>query len=63
MVYAVACLIIKDYDSYFNNHVPRQIYKANQSHGLEDEKAVPSNVEVSSLQKEATAHEEAPHIV
>ena len=32
----IACFCVRDYDQYFNNHVPRQIYKSGE------EKLVPS---------------------
>jgi len=36
LVGLIACFCIRDYDQYFNNHVPRQIYKSG------NEKLVPS---------------------
>ena len=27
----VACCLIRDYDQYFTSHVPRQLYKADQT--------------------------------
>lgn len=42
LVGLIACFCIRDYDRYFNNHVPRQIYKSGK------EKLVPSNSSAAS---------------
>lgn len=53
-----ACLCLKDYDPYFTDHVPRQIYRAGESNTARNEK-----LEASSLEKGVAVEEEKTPIV
>jgi hypothetical protein len=53
----IACCCIKDYDPYFTNHIPRQLYKG----GKEDRGAVSdgkSEQDASIAEKTAVVQEE-----
>ncbi len=57
----IACICIKDYDKFFTDHVPRQIYRPGAEKNLTlDEKTDPEYASRSgSTQKGATVHDEA----
>lgn len=61
LVGLIACFCIRDYDQYFNNHVPRQIYKASNEKLIPGEKslAYEKGSEENSIGKDIEAsHEE-----
>lgn len=40
LVGLIACFCVRDYDQYFNNHVPRQIYKSGNENRVPKEKSL-----------------------
>jgi hypothetical protein len=54
----IACFCVKNYDPYFTNHVPRQIYRLNQDEvgGSESEKQNPGAWGKEDMEKQTGEH-------
>jgi Fungal trichothecene efflux pump (TRI12) len=60
LVGLIACFCVRDYDQYFNNHVPRQIYRAKDGKLIPGEK--PLGDEKGSEQNSNGKDVEASHV-
>jgi hypothetical protein len=61
LVGLIACCFVKDYDPYFNNHVPRQIYNAGQEDLVHKESSTATDLKEFSTDKVIREEVEVRH--